>query len=569
MIKFLFPSLVKWLAYDTYITSLISVWYPVFMTLSWIHEKKHMIAEESAEAEKENKKPSTKSSTTTPKKSTPKKSRGKTSRNDDDESPSSKRKAALSVQTSSKKNATSGSGRKSRSAVFPRTSPPTPETPIRRKAASRPMSPAMSIFINEPEQATRYWLRYWIIYALVESLGTFGTLVPVFGSFVAKHPYVLYVCSELKLLFFIWVFFMEKLLGAVVSDEKTLMAQTMPLRLMHDHVAPLILEFEAVVSESVSKETWDTVVVSKVQRILEVFVMLKMFSESNKDWCLHILVEGRPLLLPSISLFMPGFVTSFGVAYAQYLVPSSKSAKALGSGKGKLHTRENEAKEILYLQYWVIHCLVGGFLSYFSSLIWWIPFSTHAIFVMWCYLSFPKSIAQYYGLLETELTAFGLLPGESSMEIHETKTAQVFQAVYSRLPSANDAERDTGSVSGSVGDGAINPSFSIDSQQSTGRSTSMDVDDDSPPPISEEEDVFDPKASTRSRRSNKPSSSRKGRKSVDDEEEEEEWLPTSKSDETSTTDLTSSDSASVTTTNAVATTSVRRSNRQQRKTAAH
>lgn len=140
---------------------------------------------------------------------------------------------------------------------------------------------------------------------------------------------------------------------------------------------------------------------------------------------------------------MPSFITRFGVAYVQFIVPSAKSTRALDGAKrqSKQDLVEIEDVVALHLQYWIIHCLVSCFLGYFSSILWWIPFSTHVIFLVWCHLSFPKSIAQSYGVLETELIAFGLLPGKTEVQIHETRTAQVLHAVYSRLPSATESEK--------------------------------------------------------------------------------------------------------------------------------
>ena len=421
--KLLFPSLVKWLAYDTYTTALISIWYPLIMTLSWVHEKRN--PDEVAAAAR----PTTKSGER-------KVSSSAESSASDDQRPSYMRSTAVQKSRDRKKRVSS---------VFSRTNPPKPENPARgsspkRSPAKRPSSPAMNLFTNEPEAATRYWLRYWVVFALVQSLGTFGTLVPVFGSFVVRHPYVLHVCSELKLLFFVWLFAMEKIIGAAVVEEESLMAKAMPLALIHEHVAPLLLEFDAVVAESVSRKTWMSLVHSKAQRILEVLVMLKIISEERKEWLLHVLEESRTLLLPSLSLFMPSFITSFGVAYVQFIVPSAKSARALKAAqqRSKFSFEQKEEYELLYLQYWVVHCLVSGLLAYFAGILWWIPFSTHAIFILWCHLSLPKSILQSYCVLEMELLAFGLLPGESSVELHETRTARVLQAVYSRLPSAAD-----------------------------------------------------------------------------------------------------------------------------------
>ncbi len=470
--KVIFPAFVKWLAYDTYTTALISIWYPLIMTLSWVHDKRQSKESHASPVTSAKHSVSTLSSKDTPTPVEP-----NSSESSDDRRPAYMRTKAsqkLRESTTNKRNP----------AVFPRTSPPKPETPQRKsqeEGQRRPTSPAMNFLLNnEPEAATRYWLRYWVVFALVQSVGTLATMVPVFGNFVVRHPYVLHICSELKLLFFIWLFSMETLIGAAVVQEDALMAKAMPLNLLHEHIAPLLLELEAVVAESVSKKTWTSLIHSKVQRVLEVFVMLKMLSDHRKDWLLHILDEGRTLLLPSLSLFMPSFITQFGVAYVQFIVPSAKSTRALIAAKQRRTqgSVKNEDVELLYLQYWIIHCLVSGLLGYFSVIIWWIPFSTHATFLVWCHLSFPKSITQSYHVLETELVAFGLLPGKSELQLHETKTVKVIQAVCSRLPSAADKEEkkhEEGSKTGkqeSNGDQEsshlpLGRTISVDSQQTS------------------------------------------------------------------------------------------------------
>lgn len=463
-LKFLFPSFVKWLAYDTYTTALISIWYPLIMTLSWVHEKRNPSKAAVTAGTQANS-----SKVVSPTKDTPSLKPSVSN----DRRPSYMRSTA--AQKSRGRNETPGSRKVS--SAFSRTNPPKPEISPKRNPKS-PGSP-MNLFTNDPEAATRYWLRYWVVFALVQSLGTFASMVPVFGSFVAQHPFVLYVCSELKLLFFIWLFAMEKVIGAVVVEQDSVMAKALPLALIHEHVVPILLEFEAVVAETVSRATWMSLVHSQAQRILDVLVMLKMLSETRKDWLLHVLEESRTLLVPSLSLFMPSFITSFGVAYVQFVVPSAKSGRAIKAAqkRSKFDFGQKDDAELLYLQYWVVHCLVSGLLAYFASLLWWIPFSTHATFLVWCHLSLPKSIVQSYDVLEAELKAFGMLPGESKVGFNETMTAHILQSLYSRLPSAADIELSGDGEDASRGDATetegvpknpkLGQALSVDSEQSS------------------------------------------------------------------------------------------------------
>jgi hypothetical protein len=451
-LKVFFPSLVKWLAHDTYATALLSTWYPLLMTISWVHEwrnGKAVLADDS------------KSPTSLPRKQRFSPKASPLTSKDVDKRPSFSRTPSSTFPIENKNSAI----RKRVSGVFPRTTPATQESHSLRRNPSR----TPSFLVNEPEAATKYWLRYWVVYALVQCVGTIGTMLPIFGSLVVRHPYILYLCSEFKLLFFVWLFFMETMISAAVVEEDGWMAKATPLSLIHNHIAPLLLDFEAMIAESVSEVTWKSLVHSKAEGILEVLVMLKIFSESRKDWLLHVLEEGRTLLLPSLSLFMPSFMTVWGVAYVQYIVPSAKSTKALQVNKTrrKLEQEINEEQEILYLQYWILHCLASGLLSYFSAILWWVPFATHASFLLWCHLSLPKSITQSYRHIELELIAFGLLPGESELQLHETTTLKVIQAVCSRLPSAadSDVKEVVSSSEGEATDATTDQSVVLDCQQ--------------------------------------------------------------------------------------------------------
>ena len=452
-LKVFFPSLVKWLAHHTYATALLSTWYPLIMTISWVHEWRNgnaVLADDS------------KSPSTLLRKKTCSHKASPLASKDVDNGTSFTR----TLSSTGPKESRNPTIRKRASGVFPRTTPPTQEShPRQRTIPSR----TPSFFVHEPEAATKYWLRYWVVYALVQCVGTLGTMLPVFGSLVVRHPFVLSLCVEFKLLFFVWLFSMETIISAAVVEEDTWMAKATPLSLIHNHIAPLLLDFEAVIAESVSEQTWKTLVHSKAEGILEVLVMLKILSESRKDWLLHVLEEGRTLLLPSLSLFMPSFITVWGVAYVQFVVPGAKSTKALQVNKKrrKLEQETSEEQEILYLQYWILHCLASGLLSYFSAILWWIPFATHATFLLWCHLSLPKSIAQSYRHIEAELIAFGLLPGESELQFHETTTLKVIHAVCSRLPSAADTDdkKAASSSDGEAADATTDQSIVLDCKQ--------------------------------------------------------------------------------------------------------
>ncbi|KAI2508202.1 hypothetical protein MHU86_6253 [Fragilaria crotonensis] len=124
---------------------------------------------------------------------------------------------------------------------------------------------------------------------------------------------------------------------------------------------------------------------------------------------------------------MPGFVTAYGVLYVNTIVPSAKVIPT----KSLAQTMDS-------LQYWILHALLSSLLTWWSGLLWWIPFSTHVIFILWCHLQYTS--ATYYDSLERELQAFGLLPkGKANVvPVDQTITATMFRTLTKSLPSASN-----------------------------------------------------------------------------------------------------------------------------------
>merc|ERR1711865_908715 len=105
----------------------------------------------------------------------------------------------------------------------------------------------------------------------------------------------------------------------------------------------------------VPKDVWEHYVVSKIKTVLGAFVMIRILSEPWKDWLVHVIEESRVLTVPSITLLMPGFITQIGATYVQCIVPSAKCADP----------KNGQPLKLVYLQYWILHCIVSGLLSYF------------------------------------------------------------------------------------------------------------------------------------------------------------------------------------------------------------
>eukprot|EP00526_Cylindrotheca_closterium_P004904 CAMPEP_0113609830 /NCGR_PEP_ID=MMETSP0017_2-20120614/4701_1 /TAXON_ID=2856 /ORGANISM="Cylindrotheca closterium" /LENGTH=615 /DNA_ID=CAMNT_0000518675 /DNA_START=111 /DNA_END=1958 /DNA_ORIENTATION=- /assembly_acc=CAM_ASM_000147 len=400
--KILLPRrILEWVVHETYMTTAMCLWYPFVSTLVLIHSRR-----QEGKSPDENQTLVAKAG---------EKSAGKATKN--------KTSAELKISTSNK------------SRLEKKTS----------KGSSR-----------QSDTSASFWLQYWITYSIIQAFGQVCHMVPVFGRFVAKHPFFQSLSAEFNLFFFVWVFTMEALMGG--NTEDAFLAQASPLKLTTRYLNPVILDLDTVVSQAISAEKWKKLVFSKAQRILDVFVMVRFLSEERKDWLLHILEESRVLLIPSITLMMPSFATQFGVAYVQYIVPSAKSARARGANS-----------QFLFLQYWVLHCMFFGLLTWLAPVLWWIPFSTHVMFIAWCNLSFPKTIDKYYAVLEMELVTFGVLSGTSGIAVNDTRTAQLLNAISKRLPSSQDGD----SVKSAKTDGNASSTASVPDLSSEKSTTSL------------------------------------------------------------------------------------------------
>ena len=429
-IRVLAPTFARWIVHDTILTDLLSVYYPFMCTLFLVTNRRHPTkagnSTSTTSSSKNNKKDDDENVDTATKATKP-----KNGRNKNDSTTSSLRRRKASSMSPSKK--TKSCEREANSNV------PVEYSRENLKATDRgdTRNNVSGRSGMSPQDSTTYWLRYWHVFGIVQAVGMLLSSIPIFGSFVMRNPLLLLLTAELKTLFFVWLFGMESLLP---SSKDAFLAQALPLRLVHRFVTPILLKFYATVSDAVPQKLWQTWVVSKSETLLQAFVLIRVLSTERKDWIVNTLKESRSLILPSVTLLMPGFITQFGVAFVQYILPSAKSAQARG-----------DPKRVLYLQYWIMNCMFSALLSIFSGVIWWVPFSTHLIFIAWCYLALPDTIRVYYDIFESDLAAFGILKvtGKVASDINDTTTAKLLSAVTSRLPSASSSDDNDVTITGS------------------------------------------------------------------------------------------------------------------------
>lgn len=304
-----------------------------------------------------------------------------------------------------------------RSNIFPRT---TPARSVQRwlRQATTPVRRATKEddTYNMHEEAT-YWLQYWVVYALVLAMCRLTYLLPIVGRIITKYVVLSSVLRELQLVFFLWLFGVP-----MVTPELT--HETRPIPLLYQRAVPMVTGMYNVVSTAIPENIWHTVV-QKTTSILELAVLIKLVSTETKEWLVHVLEESRQLLPPAVTLLMPGFLTEYGVMYVQTLVPCAKGCNSVALDD-----------TTAWLEYWVLHGLLSSLLTWWAPLLWWIPFSTHLTFLLWCNLQLPKTTRKWYNMFEEELQAFGLLEkGDKDLQVDRTVTASMLRTLASSLPS--------------------------------------------------------------------------------------------------------------------------------------
>jgi hypothetical protein len=384
-IKLLFPRVVSYLATETYLSTILGTWYPLVWTISLLYHYRHAKIE--------------------PRKNT-------------DEF-----KTPLKQLVS-----TTNSPAKSTPGFYPKTTPMKhASTPVQRwlRAAATPTRRDDNADVREE---CTYWLHYWMVLAVLSTLSSLLYSTPFMGRLLTRSVWIKSSLLEVQLFFFLWIFGLPGSLTSASIDPKK-GYESRPLPLIYNKLSPVLLAIYKMISNAVPETIWDTVC-EKSKSVLSICVMVRLLSEDTKDHLIHILVEARPLLPPAMTLFSP--FTSMGVLYVKSVVPAAKHV-----------TFKTLSTQMDALEFWVLHTLLSGLLQWWSGLLWWIPFSSHAVFLLWCHVQIPKSCSRYYNLLEEELQAFGLLEkGDKELEVHSSITARVVTRWINSLPSASESEED-------------------------------------------------------------------------------------------------------------------------------
>eukprot|EP00977_Amphora_coffeiformis_P011430 scaffold2767_cov177-Amphora_coffeaeformis.AAC.4 len=386
------PGVVAMLAHPGVI-SMLSWWYPIICTITLLHE--HSMEKEEADAGKSNKENDGPAGSPKP---APKKT-------------DTKRGKLQTRQPLAEK------GRK-RTSGIPPPSPPYKERKKKRQSVGAAISVVSSVEKSLGEELD-YWLRFWMV------RGALLSIKALFGYFIPKP--IVDISRNMECFFYLWIYALPFMVPQTIAGQQ--LPEARPLRVMTSYISPAARYVHEHIANIVPETFWQNTIVTMVSNALRLSVMLGVFTQDMSNWLLHVLEEGRPLLIPSGTMLMPGIITQYGALYVQFVPMISKST-------------EGEDSEI-YLKFWVLNAMLSAFLQNFASILWWIPFSSHAIFLLWFYLSLPQSIDTWYGVLHDELCSFGLLPGsQKAHDLTQTRVGKVSMSLLEALPKAKDDTSD-------------------------------------------------------------------------------------------------------------------------------
>lgn len=331
--------------------------------------------------------------------------------------------------------------------------------------------------IEEASLLLQYWVVYGALYAFVQTC----TLLPIVGRFLSNlgddparastiwrrsrsswldrfKPSASFY-NEIKLAFFIWLQLLPtaqrdeagKSPGTVSSKKRSKVTfSNRPIDIVYTRVSPFVISFVSSSSRFIRGERKDSSrngvesnppfilrAIEWCQSFLDVMIWTKLISERTKHRIIATIVDLSDLLPAAITLFMPGYFTSYGVIYVQYLVPCAVSAdcyNVIHSVKSNTDTVKGMSLTSRYLQYWVLQCMLDWIITSFTPVLSWIPLSTHLIWITWAYLQLEGISSRFYDVIEWDLVAFGLLPKHSmheskEVDVNTTSTMKVINAI--------------------------------------------------------------------------------------------------------------------------------------------
>jgi hypothetical protein len=221
-----------------------------------------------------------------------------------------------------------------------------------------------------------------------------------------------------------WIYGLEWALQSTASCHADLASipQLRPVSFLHRNILPILQRIVNTISEKMcSFQQWQDYVVPHVQALLHMASWMRLLSKPDPQW----IQRAHLLVMPTLTLIVPG-TTRYGLLYVQTLLPAA--------------TLQQQTA----LHYWTTAILVQNILLCFHGILRYIPFSTHALLILWCGLYLGSE--QTHSLLQHELQALGLLPQTTHNNNNNNSvplTARMVQRVLRSLPSANENDEPT------------------------------------------------------------------------------------------------------------------------------
>jgi hypothetical protein len=266
-------------------------------------------------------------------------------------------------------------------------------------AGKRPDSPVEPATGGDLEEDLSHVVMYWVVFATLTSLYTFLTLVPFVGRHAEAWNGTL---VPMRLFGFLWLH--------LPGMDGT--------RFLYTVVCPVALRFadSSIGDGGQAKDSW-TVLIEKMCSFLSLASMMGLCQPSFKDHAVVILRESFSLLPPLICLGMPGYFVNFGIIYASLLVPAVNAAKSnREGGEAAATTTTTTSARVRWSKYFCVYAVVSFAFKWFEKWLWYVPFSTHLILILYMYLALPgfRGVDRIYAMLVRETAGVGIVEANAA-----------------------------------------------------------------------------------------------------------------------------------------------------------
>jgi len=416
-LKLMFPRPLRWLATETALVRVFSHWIPLVVTIALLYDAS-VVAEEDSK-----------------------------NKNAGQQLQQQPRDPLTPVQgrhnqRRKKSNTSSSSSKKRRQSVLDRVRRGSPE-----KQSEATISTVAAAERNVAAQQHEYWLHYWMICAALAALPTLFRSLPLAARLAPQ--WLGSVAAQLHLLFWIWIHLVPYMTPPQLRQQ--LEGATLdPVHwLVETVLAPAALGvYHGVSSGLVPAHVWETYVHQPAKKVLGLAATLKLVSARRQETWSHVIGESRGLLVPAVAV-LSWPMAKYGLLYVQFVLPLALSAVAASrqaQPRPAPASQKNAATMIRWLQFWLLHCLVSVAHNALAGLLWWIPLSNVALWLVWAALATapPAQLEVWYRhWVQRELQALQILPAPADddvpLAVDHSKTVRAFYWIVERLPSAAES----------------------------------------------------------------------------------------------------------------------------------